>query len=363
MDVSGRAHAGLIAAQDLARWTPSIERPVALDRGPCRIFKCGAWSQGPALLQMLQLLDGANIAAMDPVGPDFVHVVVEATKLAMADRDAWYGDALPVDVAALLDPARAAERRTLIGDTASIAYRPGTLAGQAPPSIPLTESKAAARGAGEPTLDRAGEARISPGGAQRGDTCHVDVADRWGNLVAATPSGGWLQSSPVIPELGFGLSTRAQMFWLQDGLASSLVPGTRPRTTLTPTLVHRDGAPWLAFGTPGGDQQEQWSALLLLHHVDHAMNLQQAIDAPAFHTDHLVSSFWPRGFARNALAIEDRFPAATLHALAHRGHHVQAVGGWTEGRLSACATESANGTRLLKAAANPRGMQGYALAR
>lgn len=217
--------------------------------------------------------------------------------------------------------------------------------------------------AGEPTLDRGGEPHVTPDGAQRGDTCHVDVADRWGNLVAATPSGGWLQSSPVIPELGFGLSTRAQMFWLHQGLASSLVPGTRPRTTLTPTLVHRDGKPWLAFGTPGGDQQEQWSALLLLHHVDHAMNLQQAIEAPAFHTDHLVSSFWPRGFARRAVAIENRFPAATIRELERRGHRIRLVDGWSEGRLSACAIDSVNGTRILKAAANPRGMQGYALAR
>jgi gamma-glutamyltranspeptidase / glutathione hydrolase len=363
MDVSGHAHAGLIVADDLARWTPPVEAPVALDRGDCRIFKCGPWSQGPALLQMLQLLDGIDLAAMDPVGPDFVHVLVEATKLAMADRDAWYGDGAPVDVAALLDPARAAERRALIGNEAADAYRPGALLGRIPPAVPLHEVAAASAAAGEPTLDRSGEPRLSPDGVPRGDTCHVDVADRWGNLVAATPSGGWLQSSPVIPELGFGLSTRAQMFWLHAGLASTLAPATRPRTTLTPTLVHRDGSPWLAFGTPGGDQQEQWSALLLLHHVDHGMNLQQAIDAPAFHTDHLVSSFWPRGFDRRAVAIEDRFPAATLRELERRGHRVRRVDGWSEGRLSACAIDPPNGMRILKAAANPRGMQGYALAR
>lgn len=365
MDSSGRPHAGLLAGEDLARWTPPVEAPVALDLGAHRVFKCGAWTQGPALLQTLQLLDGLDIARLDPLGPDFVHLVVEATKLAMADRDAWYGDARHVDVASLLDPARAAARRALIGDAASDDWRPGALNGQAPPAIALREGGGARRGAGlgEPTVDRAGEAPLRRDGVPRGDTCHVDVADRWGNMVAATPSGGWLQSSPVIPELGFGLSTRAQMFWLREGLASSLVPGTRPRTTLTPTLVHRDGAPWLAFGTPGGDQQEQWSILLYLHHVHHGMTLQQAIDAPAFHTDHLISSFWPRGFGRRAVTLEDRFPTATRAELERRGHAVTVAGGWTEGRLSACSATLVDGVRVLGAAANPRMMQGYALAR
>jgi gamma-glutamyltranspeptidase/glutathione hydrolase len=367
MDSSGTPHAGLLCADDLARWIPPVEAPIHLDLGGHRIFKCGPWTQGPALLQTLQLLDGLDIARCDPQGPDFVHCVVEATKLAMADRDAWYGDAHPVDIGALLDPTRAVARRALIGDVASDTWRPGALNGLAPTAVELRETAAAGArrdaGVGEPTVDRAGEAPLRRDGVPRGDTCHVDVVDRWGNMVAATPSGGWLQSSPVIPELGFGLSTRAQMFWLREGLASSLVPGTRPRTTLTPTLVHRDGVPWLAFGTPGGDQQEQWSALLYLHHVHHGMTLQQAIDAPAFHTDHLVSSFWPRGFKRRSVTLEDRFPAATCAELERRGHAVTMAGGWTEGRLSACSATTVDGVRVLGAAANPRMMQGYALAR
>ncbi|MBL8697850.1 MAG: gamma-glutamyltransferase family protein [Alphaproteobacteria bacterium] len=363
-DVTGRAHRGLLAGADLARWKPTIEAPMAVDYGRYRVFKCGPWSQGPVLLQMLQILAGFDLDGGDPLGPDFVHVLVEATKLAMADRDAWYGDDGDVPMAALLDPAYATARRALIGTDASDAVRPGSVDGRAPPRFPILEAGAAAgRGAGEPTVDRSGEAVISRGGAQRGDTCHVDVADRWGNLVAATPSGGWLQSSPVIPELGFGLTTRGQMFWLTPGLASSLAPGRRPRTTLTPTIAYRDGAPYLAFGTPGGDQQDQWSALLFLHHVHHAMNLQAAIDAPALHTDHLASSFWPRGFRRRAVTLEDRFPQATRDELARRGHQVVVADGWTEGRLSACATVAADGLRLVKAAANPRTMQGYALAR
>jgi gamma-glutamyltranspeptidase/glutathione hydrolase len=182
-------------------------------------------------------------------------------------------------------------------------------------------------------------------------------------MVAATPSGGWLQSSPVIPELGCGLGTRLQMCWLEDGLPASLAPGKRPRSTLSPSFAWRDGEPYLAFGTPGGDQQDQWSLLLLLHHIHHGMNLQQAIDCPAFHTEHLPSSFYPRAMHRGVVALEARFPEATRQALAGRGHRLALGDDWSEGRLSACAREDTPDGMIVKAAANPRGMQGYAIGR
>ena len=141
-------------------------------------------------------------------------------------------------------------------------------------------------GAGEPTVGRIGEVR--------GDTVHFDIVDQAGNMVSATPSGGWLQSSPVIPELGFCLGTRAQMFWLEEGHPAALAPGKRPRTTLSPTLALRDGEPYLAWGSPGGDQQDQWTTQLFLRHVHAGMNLQEAIDAPAWHSEHFPISFWPR---------------------------------------------------------------------
>jgi gamma-glutamyltranspeptidase/glutathione hydrolase len=204
----------------------------------------------------------------------------------------------------------------------------------------------------------------------RGDTCHVDVVDRWGNMVAATPSGAWLQSSPVVPELGFPLGTRAQMFWLTDGLAATLRPGVRPRTTLSPSLALRDGEPWIAFGTPGGDQQDQWSLVLLLRMVHAAeqsrargedvwTGLQRAIDAPMFHHDHMPSSFYPRQAEPGRLTVEDRFGAGVLDELVRRGHDLQPVDGWSLGRLSAVARDSG----WLRAAANPRGCQGYAVGR
>jgi gamma-glutamyltranspeptidase/glutathione hydrolase len=190
---------------------------------------------------------------------------------------------------------------------------------------------------------------------------HVDVVDRWGNMLSATPSGGWLQSSPVIPALGWPLGTRAQMFWLEEGLASSLVPGTRPRTTLSPGLALRDdGKPYLAWGTPGGDQQEQWALHAFVRHVDLGLNLQAAIDAPEFHTDHLISSFFPRGLARKSLAVESRFDARTIGDLQRRGHDVSVWPAWSAGRVSAVAREPDG---LLRAGANARGMQGYAVGR
>jgi gamma-glutamyltranspeptidase/glutathione hydrolase len=206
-------------------------------------------------------------------------------------------------------------------------------------------------GAGEPTVGRMGEVI--------GDTVHFDIVDKAGNMVSATPSGGWLQSSPVIPELGFCLGTRAQMFWLEEGHPASLEPGKRPRTTLSPTLALRDGEAYLAWGSPGGDQQDQWTTQFFLRHVHAGMNLQEAIDAPAWHSEHFPISFWPRTARPGALQIESRVPKAARDELARRGHLVEVEPEWSEGRLTAA---SKVGPRR-RAAANPRGMQGYAAGR
>ena len=195
--------------------------------------------------------------------------------------------------------------------------------------------------------------------ARGGDTVHLDVIDRHGNMISATPSGGWLQSAPVVPELGFCMSVRGQMFWLDETSPSGLAPGKRPRTTLSPSLVLRDGAPYMVFGTPGGDQQDQWQTLFFLGHAVRGLNLQEAIDAPAFHSEHFPSSFWPRGRQPGRLVLEGRFPEATVAALRTRGHDVAVGDPWSEGRITAAAKDG----RILKAAANARGMQGYAVGR
>ena len=358
LDTTGERHHGLLSGDDMARWQASYEDPTRLDYGDHTVLKCGPWSQGPVLLQALALLDGFDLAAMDPLGPDFVHTVTECMKLAYADREAYYGDPdfVNVPLETLLSAAYNQQRRTLIGERASLELRPGTVDGFSGRILPIrTEGgqslDLSAFGVGEPTVAKAAEVK--------GDTCHVDVIDRWGNMVSATPSGGWLQSSPTIPELGFCLNSRAQMFWLEPGLPASLAPGKRPRTTLTPSLLYRHGEPYMAFGTPGGDQQDQWQLIFLLRHIHHGMNLQASIDAPSFHSEHFPGSFFPRLAAPGKLVLEGRFAAQVGQALQQRGHRVEWGDDWSEGRL--CAASRTNG--LLKAAANPRGMQGYAVGR
>ncbi|MGH8776225.1 MAG: gamma-glutamyltransferase family protein [Jiangellaceae bacterium] len=354
-DSSGRDHAGLLTATDLAGFAAGYEEPVVADFRGVTIAKTPAWGQGPVLLQTLCLLDGYDDATLDPSTPDGIHLVTEAMKLAFADREAWYGDVAGVPLVHLLSPAYAQQRRALIGEKASRELRPGSPGGHEP-----RVASPAARGRvedgtslGEPTVSRLGE--------QRGDTCHVDVVDRWGNIISATPSGGWLQSSPAIPGLGFGLGTRLQMFWLEPGLPSSLVPGRRPRTTLTPTLVLRDGVPVLACGSPGGDQQDQWQLLFLLRHLALGVDLQEAIDAPAWHTTSFPSSFYPREMEPAGLVVEDRVGAGVVDELRGRGHDVTVSGPWSLGRLCAVGRDPESG--VLSAAANPRGMQGYASGR
>ena len=330
------AEGGLLTGGDLASWEATLEAPATLDYRGLTVCKTGPWGTGPAALQQLALLDGFDLADLSEA--ELVHVVTECAKLAFADRDALYGDGeVPLD--ALLSSEYADERRKLVREEAAAEVQPGR------GRYPRIREAIATPGSGEPT---------------RGDTVHLDVADRFGNVLSATPSGGWLQSSPVIPALGWPLGTRAQMFWLEEGLASSLAPGKRPRTTLSPGLALRQGQPYLAWGTPGGDQQEQWALHAFLRHVDLGLDLQAAIDAPEFHTDHLISSFYPRGVAPLSLSLEARFGARTVADLQRRGHDVALWPAWSLGRVTAVAREPDG---LLKAAANPRGMQGYAVGR
>jgi gamma-glutamyltranspeptidase / glutathione hydrolase len=364
-DASGRRHSGLLTADDMARWQGPVETPLTYDYRGCTVIKGGPWSQGPVLLQQLALLQGFDLDDLDPVGPDFVHLVTECAKLAYADREAWYGDPDFVDVpmATLLSPTYNDARRKLVGERASLELRPGNPDGRQPYVLVGGLEGAAGPGIGEPTVGGLGEPTTSPLGMVAGDTCHLDIIDRWGNMVSATPSGGWLQSSPVIPELGFCLGTRLQISWLDEKAQSSLAPGKRPRSTLSPTLALKDGEPWMAFGTPGGDGQDQWSAQLLLHHIHHGMNLQEAIDCPEFNNAHAPSSFYPRAADPGALTLEGRFPEKTARALAERGHRVRFGETWSGGRLTACAREQTEDGVVLKAGANPRGMQTYALGR
>jgi gamma-glutamyltranspeptidase/glutathione hydrolase len=353
MDTSGSPHKGVLTGQDMTKWQARIEAPLTYDYGRYTVCK-PPWSQGPVTLQQLALLKGFNLDGLDVVGPDFIHLVVECSKLAYADREKFYGDPDFVEVPfpTLLSDAYNAERRKLVSDKASLELRPGSVEGfgaivKMKPGAKLV----AGMGAGEPTVGRMGEVV--------GDTVHFDIVDQAGNMVTATPSGGWLQSSPVIPELGFCLGTRGQMFWLEEGHPASLAPGKRPRTTLSPTLALRDGDAYLAWGSPGGDQQDQWITQFFLRHVHAGMNLQEAIDAPAWHSEHFPISFWPRTSRPGVLQIEKRVPKETRDELTKRGHIIEVEPEWSEGRLTAASKDG----KRRRAAANPRGMQGYAAGR
>ncbi|KOG64547.1 gamma-glutamyltransferase [Streptomyces griseoflavus] len=380
MDTSGERHAGTLTGDDLAAFSATYEDPVTYDWNGWTVAKAGAWSQGPALLQQLALLP-PELPAYG--SPEYVHLLVEGCKLAMADREAWYGDAAEVPVAALLSDDYNAARRALIGEHASYELRPGSPDGRTPLlskhalAVAAGEDAAgapAAAGAGEPTVATADSPGAAPAiapevdrsGATRGDTCHIDIVDRWGNMVSATPSGGWLQSNPVVPALGFPLGTRLQMAWLEEGLPNSLTPGRRPRTTLTPSLALRDGVAVMAFGTPGGDQQDQWQLHFLLAAALRApvrggLDLQGAIDAPNWHNDSFPGSFFPRAMAPGSVTVESRIGTDVIGELRRRGHRVTVGDAWSEGRLSAVARDPETG--VLSAAANPRGMQGYAVGR
>ncbi|HEX7302023.1 gamma-glutamyltransferase family protein [Lentzea sp.] len=358
-DDSGRDHAGVLTGVDMAGWEASYEDALIVDFDEWSLVKAGAWTQGPVLAQQLRLLEGYDLSYVDgkPTA-ETIHLAVEAAKLAFADREAWYGDVSDVPLETLVSRAYADERRKLISDTASPELRPGSPNGREPllPQRVLRGASAGpldATGAiGEPTVERTG--------AMRGDTVHVDVVDRWGNMVSATPSGGWLQSSPTIPSLGFCLGSRAQMFWLDKGLPNSLAPGKRPRITLSPSMALRNGEAALAFGTPGGDQQDQWQLGFWLAHRA-GMNLQEAIDSPMWHSNAFPSSFYPRAWTPGELVVESRAGVDVLAALRARGHQVVDAGEWTLGRMSAVARDSADG--LLRAGANARGAQGYAAGR
>lgn len=342
-DETGDRHAGLLTADDLARYQASYEDPVSLDWNGWTVLKPGHWSQGPTMLQQLTLLEDVPPAATPDV--EHIHRVVESAKLAYADREAYYGDIPDVPLKTLLSRDYAADRRRLIGQEASRRLRPGHPDGRSPrlPRVVL-----------ESVAGRGGEADGSSRWPQaRGDTCHVDAVDRFGNIVGATPSGGYLMASPVIESLGFPLGNRLEMAWLEEGLPNTLRPGRRPRTTLSPTLVQRDGEALLTFGSPGADLQDQWGLTFFLD-ITAGLSLQEAVERPRWHTNHLVASNYPHKITLGHLAIEadESLGDDVIAGLRERGHDV-VQRPRVLGRI--CAVGRDPETNLLYAAADPRG--------
>jgi len=344
-DASGGEHASLLTCEDFARFSARFERPVSIPYKGIEVHKCSAWTQGPVMLQALRLLDGFPLSRMGHNSADYVHTVAECMKLAYADREFYYGDPEFADVPLerLLGEQYAAERRGLVDPAhASMLLRPG---GHEPLRAETAHEVAVAMAGG------------GGWGHPEGDTTKLDVADRDGNMVSATPSGGWLMSSPVVPGLGFPLGTRGQMFSLVPGHPNSLQPGKRPRTTLTPCLTTRDGRPWMAFGSPGGDCQDQWGLQFLLNVVEFGMSLQQAAEAPTFFSKHFPNSFYPRKAEPGVLCVEGRIPDDVRAELAARGHLVSAVGDWSSQNVVCVRSEGG----VLSGAASPRGETAYAV--
>lgn len=339
-DASKGSHKGLLTKDDFAAWKPKEEPPVSVDYRGLTVYKCGPWTQGPVFLQQLCLLEGFDLAKMGHNSATYIHTLIESAKLAFADREKYYGDPdfVKVPLDRLLSKEYAKKRRELIdAKKASMEMRPGDAAKETDTVSELLELS------NEPSHDF--------------DTTHTCAVDGKGNLMAATCSGGWIQSSPVIPGLGFPMGTRGQMFDLDPHRAGVIEPRKRPRTTLTPSMVLKDGKPHLAFGTPGGDQQDQWTLWFFLNVVEFGMNLQQAIDAASFHSTHFPSSFYPRKANKGELVVEDRIAEATRKELEGRGHKIKLTTGWANGRVMAVQFGPKPG--VISGAASPRGQLAY----
>jgi gamma-glutamyltranspeptidase / glutathione hydrolase len=329
-DSSGETWPCLLTADDLAAWKPTFEKPVSRTYRGHRVFKCDTWCQGPVFLQQLAILQRFDPWSAAPDAAS-LHRYIEAHKLAFADREAWYGDPAHADVPlqALLSDAYARTRE--VSDRASMAAQPGQPDGRVPPLLPWFPG-AGGEGAGE-SMSGAAAGPHAGWGPKDGDTTHVDVVDRHGNLVSATPSGAWAQSSPMLPGLGFCLGTRGQMFHVRRGHPNAPAPGKRPRTTLTPSLAELKDGRWLVFGTPGGDCQDQWTLLLFLALADAGLDPQAACDAPLLKVAHLPNSFHPREARPGSVELEEGWPEEIVQGLRERGHGVT-VGPATQGRCS-----------------------------
>jgi len=327
------AHGGVLGLEDLANFDTRIEEPVSRGYRGATVFKCGPWSQGPVFLQQLALLEGFELAAMGHNSAHYLHTLVEAAKLAFADREAYYADPEFVDVPldALLSEQYAALRRRLIDAArASMELR-----------------------AGDPRTMRAERSAPLQARAWGAGTTHVDAVDRQGNLIAITPSGGWIRSSPVIDSLGFPLGTRMQTFYLDERHPNALMPRKRPRTTLTPSLAATRDGRWIAFGTQGGDQQDQWTLQFFLNLMEFGMNVQEAIEAPRYSCLHFPSSFYPHDAHPGLLRLESRIDEGIRAALSERGHKVEVRPGWCDGNVLAVVLDTSRGALI--GGADPRG--------
>ena len=330
-DASGKTHTGMLTPEDFEDYQTRIEEPLSVSYRNYRVFKCGPWTQGPVMLQMLKLLEGYDLKSMGHNSAQYVHTIIECMKLAYHDRNKYYGDPLFAEVPmdSLLSAEYAGRQRDRID--------------------PYSANNACLWEEGP---DHAGDTEDM-------DTTHLDIIDAQGFMMSATPSGGWICSSPRIPGTGIQLSTRAQMFCLEEGHPNALEPGKRPRATLTPSMAFKDGKPWMAFGTPGGDNQDQWALQLFLNVTEFGMGIQNAIDAPSFYSCHFANSFYPHE-AHAGYIFHEPLPGPVAGDLLARGHRLFPLPSFSNGEICAVARNFETG--LIEGGASPKEeRQSYAM--
>jgi len=336
-DVYGQEHHGLLTLEDFSKYSARIEKPLTVNYRGYDVYKCDTWCQGAVLLQHLNLLEGYDLTSLGHNTAEYLHTYIECAKLAFADREHYYADPdfadVPLDM--LLSKDYAEERRALVEpDKASLELRPG----RAPP-VKLKKSE--------------------EGDGWEQDTVHLEAVDVNGNMISATPSGAWTRASPVVPGLGFPMGTRGQMLHLDPNHVEKLEPGKKPSTTLTPSLVMKDGEPYMVFGTPGGDNQDQWTLQFFLNHVDFGMNIQLSLDQPTIHINHMPGSFWPHDVYPGRVHAEPRIPTYTLEEMRDRGHEIIVSKPWSHGRCLAIRYNPDTG--VMYGGASPRRAEAYAI--
>lgn len=344
IDAFSKANGGLLRYDDMAAFRLEPEEPVSTTYRGYKVFKPGFWSQGPSMIEALNILEGFDMRAAGINSSEYIHRTVEALKLAYADRDTYYGDPKFNDIpaAVLLSKEYAAERRKLIGPRASLDFRPGAINGKT---------------GKHPSEDESAHVKIDDALMARDTTC-VDAVDSDGMMFSATPSGAWMPSV-IAGDTGIPLTQRAQSFLLVKGSPNELAGGKRPRVTLSPTLVERaDGSPLLALSTPGGDNQDQSLIQLMLYVLEFNLNAEAAVEAPRFQTRHLVSSFDNHAWNRGDLMLDERTPAATVAELMDRGHRIQTHSRWASGAAPVMIRVLPD--RVIEAGADP---YGYRVAR
>ena len=340
---------GLLTKEDLAMFHVGVDQPPTVNYKGIDVYTCGTWCQGPVTLQTLKILEGIDLRTMGHNSVDYLHTVIEALKLAYADRDAFYGDPdfVEVPMAGLLDSDYGAGRLSLIDRR------------KAYPGMPPH---------GDPWSFQSGkrpEARyrqpVPVAGAMEPDTSYICTVDRWGNAFSATPSDG-IGGSPVLPGLGFVVSARGSQSWLDPDHPAALAPGKRPRLTPNPAMAFKDGKLWMPFGTPAGDVQCQSMVQMFLNMVEFDMDVQQAVEAPRVSTWSFPNSFFPHAYYPGLVGAEGRIDSETLDGLRERGHDVEVWNDWTPRMGALCGIEIDRERGALFAGADLR-RDGYAMGR